>query len=162
MIRPLRRRHAAMSVVLLVLLAPAGLLAGVLARPDETLMAGLPSRVYTDPDMPSGRIGKASLLVGELEIEVRVWGTGSSRFVQLRPMGDLQVPDVLVYWTPSAVAAPGAPPPTDAVMIGGLGGSRLPSFTLPEAAADPAAGGSLLLYSLAHKRGLGATPLPVL
>jgi len=156
-IRPLRKRHTALATVFLALLAPAGLLAGVLSRPDAPLMSGLPDVVLAEIDGPSGRIGDTSLEIDGLTIAVRTWKGGTSRFLQLAPERDLQLPDVLVYWTPEAVTGADAAPPADALLVGSLAGARPRNFVLPTAAG---AGGSIMLFSLGHQRGLGSVNLP--
>ena len=157
MIRPLRRRHALMATLLLALLAPAGLVAGLSARPEQPLMSGLPREVAPQEVLPSGSVARASLTVEGVPVAVRTWGVGPERNLQLAPEGDVRVPDVLVYWTPGSVGDASGPPPAEALLIGSFAGSAPRTFALPDAARDE--GGSVVLYSLAHRRGLGAAKL---
>lgn len=160
MIRPLRRRHAALATVFLALVAPAGLVAGVLTRPEPAVAAGLPEALVPADVLPSGRVDKTAVTVEGVPVTVRTWGTRPERYLQLAPEGDVRVPDVLVYWAPGAAGDPpldpAAAPPEAAVLLGTFAGARPRSYRLPAAARE---GGNLVLYSLAHKRGLASAKL---
>jgi hypothetical protein len=145
-----------LATLFLALLAPVGLVAGVLSRPDDPIMSGLPSAVLTEIAGPSGRIGEVALVVNEQTITLRTWKEGTSRFLQVAPERDVQLPDVLVYWMSGPAQDPHLAPPNDAVLVGNLAGARARNFRLPSAKTA----GSVVLYSLAHKRGLGSVNLP--
>ena len=63
-------------------------------------------------------------------------------------------PDVLVYWSSERID-PDGPFPTNAVLLGALGGPGVQTLNLP--ARDVS--GVLTLYSLGHGAILGSTPL---
>jgi hypothetical protein len=79
--------------------------------------------------------------------------TSDSTSVQLflESLGDLSVPDVLVYWAPQLSGTDSLP--TDAVLLGALENSR------PLHLRDNNPKGFLILYSLAHHSIVDAAPL---
>ena len=71
--------------------------------------------------------------------------------VELAPLRDPLLPDLLVYWAPGG---PGDRLPDGARLLGRLAGTATRRFALP------AAGGRLHLYSLGHARLVDSAALP--
>ncbi len=144
----------------LAVAVPAVLAAALLARRPPVLMnvipTGLGREVTPLPRVLFSRTARA----GSVEFEIRVTADSlppSRLRLGLRPLGDLHLPDPLVYWSGAAAPPDGGLPP-DAVLLGSLLGVRPREFELPAAAL--AADGQVLVYSLGHGALAGEFPLP--
>ena len=140
---PLRRRHRA-TVTLLAVLVPAMVLMALAARtPAPTDRANL------SPPSPAGsqEIETFPGFIGRMSVE----GGG---ILTLEGTEELRQPDVLAYFSTSA---PGDSLPVDVHLLGPVAYRQARSFPLPDEAA---AGGHLILYSLAHQEVLQVSEFP--
>lgn len=141
MIRPLRRRHRLVFVVL-ALVVPPLLAAALLSRPEDPRTASVPAE-------PAGRIlGERlqSFEGGTLRTELLRDERGFALRVEL--MGAESNPELLVYWDPAAAPeGPGLPP--GAHLVGRLAGSAPRRMELP---AIETSRGRLILYDLPRQR----------
>ena len=75
-----------------------------------------------------------------------------NRRFELKPLRPLEKPDVLLYWTPGSGSADSLP--SDAHLLGRLGGTGIRRFILPDHGIGGPSGrgnGALILYSLGHQ-----------
>ena len=132
--------------MLLALFVPAGIAAGVAARQPIPRQASANVRL-AQPARAAGELQHTAQLAGEQQVALR-WeivpsAEGADLFVA--PERDLELPDVLVYWSQDALTTlEGA----DALLLGTLAGSETRRMPLPTADTQ---GGHLTLYSLAHQ-----------
>jgi len=144
-IAPLRRAHAR-ATLLLTLFVPAGIAAGVAAR--QPVPAHAPANVrLARPTRAGGELEHATQLDGEQRITLRWEIVRDAERAQLllAPEFDLELPDVLVYWSASAITTLAG---TDALLLGTLAGSETRRLPLP---SPDTTGGHVTLYSLAHQ-----------
>lgn len=154
MIRALRERHRR-TMVLLAATLPLGYLALLLARSPGAHSMPLPPADRGDRHpvgaevalLPSPRL-TAQLLADS--------GASAPSAVVVTPTADPGIPDLLLYWAPTAGAGAALPP--DAFLIGALRGSRQQVLPLPE--PGMMAGGHFILYGAVQHQVLGDTPLP--
>lgn len=154
MIRPLRKWHGRVIMLLAVTLPPGyvALLSHREASVADTvrLAAGLGGRVPAGPTFA---------LLAEPRIDGRLLAApGDTRpdALQVTPVGDPGIPDLLAYWCP--VAGDTRELPRDAVFIGALRGSRELVLPLPEPGLTQT--GYLILFSLARGEVLATVRLP--
>jgi len=141
MIRPLRRRHLAMTATLAVITL-AVFIAALAKRETIPAMAALPPALDGRPEAAGAPILlNRDDLWGETAIRTRIWRGPAGLVLELTPRQPLKKPDALVYWRPG-------PNLTDAYLLGALNGAEIRRFALPEAAAKR--DGTLVVYSLAH------------
>lgn len=158
MIRPLRVRHRVTALTLVVVLPPL-FVAALLGR-EPTPAAGPLSAGLEVAFTKAPRCGEPDWidegLWGELGITTRVGVTDGAPFCELEARSELELPDLLLYWT--AAEQPDTVP-DDAVLLGGWRAGRR-CFALPQAAsAEADDAGQLMLYSLAHSRVVGTASL---
>lgn len=153
MIRRLRRRHLRL-VTGVAVIAAAGVVAALAARPEWPLA---PAPAAPATAVPMGEW--EGLWEGaELTTRLAADAAGTLRLdldLDLDATGDPAVPDPLVYWSPEP-AQPGGPLPAGSVLAGALVDGRARGLGLP----PDAAGGTLVLYSLAHQRVVATATLP--
>jgi hypothetical protein len=161
-IRALRRRHLRAFTLLAVVL-PAILVAALTTRRTPPVVASAPTAL-TDPTLDTWvAFDSAEAQALEVSIRIRLLAPAATTSgpmtrlgVELEPTRAIGRPDVLVYWT---ALAPGSNEalPSDALLIGAMGGTRPRRFELPRPAQSS---GSLVLYSAAHREVLGTLPVP--
>lgn len=152
MIAPLRRRHRAVSLTLLVGL-PILYVVALRARPDEPVVDGLPAAL-TGPSLTVVEHEELDVY-GDFEIAVRAGRDPGGWAVELVPAAPIARPEVLVYWSPSA--AVDGELPDEARLLGELAGRRPRTFALPPEILGRS--GYLTLYSLGHRQVLGSSEL---
>jgi hypothetical protein len=143
MVLSLRRRHRRVFSILAVFL-PAAFVLGLVARVHPPTYAGVPPGL-TVPQT-KGRVvwTKAELFPGR-RIITTLLVDGKGRQMVEFTFRELTVPDLLGYWVPGGGVRETARLPENARFLGAvLSGGLLP---LP---ADTAAGGRIVLYSLAE------------
>ncbi len=144
MIRPLRRFHAWMWL----LLTPA--MAWVLVA----ALMGREKFPLADPEPPPAATGEQVLSRNTWSagstITTRVLLRGEELVLELTPMQTLKKPDVLVYWLDGQNLS-------DGYLLGNLSGTQPRYYKLPTSARGRT--GSVVLYSLAHQRELDRTGL---
>ena len=148
MIATLRRRHRRM-IAMLVIIAPAVLVAALVAKVDDA-PGTLPAGLVAEPNGPP---------IATLALEPRrptdPGGTvvvyGAHLVVELD--GPLRAPAVLAYWLPEPAATPG----DGSHALGPVSHGRRNVFDLPAAARSD---GDLLLWSLGHARPVATARLP--
>lgn len=158
MIRPLRERHRRMMLGLL-LLAPAGFLLGLRARPDEPVMTELPAQILH----PSTATDTQGIVLKNewprLPISTVLFPSksGLEFTVELHAERDLLAPSILIYWSRDAAEYGGRLPEKSFLLgsMSGRGSGRL--YLPPEAKGMP---GFLILYSLIDQSVLDASLLP--
>lgn len=148
MIARLRRRHRIATIALAVLMPPA--LAIALASRSEVPIGTLPRVLAVEATGGAARWSRDDLW-SALPIRTRGFAGAGGPLVELSPLRDPLLPDLLVYW---AAAGAGDPLPDGARLLGRLAG------TAPRRFALPAAGGRLYLYSLGHARLVDSAALP--
>lgn len=154
MIRPLRRRHRRMVVVLAVVL-PALFLFALRARrplPEVNALVETVDRVGRLDGTPVDVALAWSTDDGIPEIAARVWSEG--RVLELLPAADPARPDVLVYWQPARSGTPGA----GSLLLGAMAGDEPRRFRLPDEARR--ADGHLLLWSVTDAAPVASAALP--
>jgi hypothetical protein len=160
-IRAHRRRHLRAFTILAVVL-PTILVSALTTRRTPPVVASAPI-VLTDSTLDTWvALDSAGAQVLEVPIQIRLLAPLPSatptRFgVELEPARAMGRPDVLVYWTAS-MPAPKEALPSDAFLLGSIGGARPRRFELPQPALQ--ARGSLIIYSAAHREILGTLPVP--
>ena len=140
MIQPLRAAHRRTFAALAVAL-PAIFVAGLLVRHPET-----PAQSTQGSAAPAA--GKKAFESDHLfrhRIQTMIFADAAGRAVELRPVEDLQAPDLLLYWSASGDDV------AHATLLGAFEPGR--RYRLP------ASGGRLLLYSLAHRELVDAAAL---
>lgn len=141
MIAPLRRWHR-LLVGTVALVALAGLVAALAARPTVPRTAGSPR-----PDTTSwAAFGPGGQLRAIRERE------SSRDSIRVARGPRLVAPDLLVYWAP---AVADGRLPVDAVLLGPLGDPGVRRYELP-ASAEP---GVVLVYSRGHDELVATQPL---
>lgn len=153
MIRPLRRLHRRLIVVLALAL-PTLLAIVVGRRPDPVVAASLPTAASTLEGLP--QLGVWSDLLPGLPIEVQLLGATGGPLLEVLATGDLAVAEPLVYV--SATASTSGPLPADARLLGVLddrGEVRGPLVDTGGVAAK-----TLWLYSLGSSEVVAAAALP--
>jgi hypothetical protein len=158
MIHALRVQHLRTFVGLAVLL-PAGLWAGLHARPALPRVDALPSDLASAQGFDGHAVETLATRTadfGALRVTMaRVRAADGSDALELRPAAAVDVPDVLAYWSADTTGATRLP--VGAILLGALGGAHARRFALPAAAAS--APGRLYLYSLAHGELVGSAAL---
>jgi len=145
-ILPLRRRHRVASVGLAVAL-PVLFAAALAVRRPVPAIARLPFAVVPPRLAGSSRVHDTGTgLALRLTFPVTAPGARAGR-VALELLRDPRTPDLLAYWSPAAGSVGDSSLPDDARLLGAIVGRGPTVFELPE----PAAGGHLVLYSLAHR-----------
>ncbi|HTF88440.1 MAG TPA: hypothetical protein VK843_08525 [Planctomycetota bacterium] len=145
MIRSLRSRHRRTFVLLAVVL-PIGLAMAFSSRVSVPASPSVPQadRLVARPiDAP---VRDAVVTSARAQLRLRIWspGTDGTRVLELTPRRDLELPDVLVYWS-ATDSNEGLP--AKSLLLGSLAGTEARLFSLPKEAR----GGRLFLYSLAHQ-----------
>ena len=148
MIARLRRRHRAATIALAVLMPPA--LAVALIERSEVPPSAVPVALLADTTSGSPRWSRDDLFAA---VPIRARGFAGERgaLVELQPLRDPLLPDLLVYWSAGGA---GDALPEGAQLLGRLAGVEARRFALP------AAGGSLHLFSLGHARLVDSAALP--
>lgn len=154
---PLRRRHLFIFTVLLLLL-PTAFWAGFHYRQPAAVSRPLPSNLVPRA-LPEGTELISISATWDLPtLESRFHrSTQGDLFVELIPHDDLQQPDLLLYWSQQP-SPDGKDLPSPASLLGAYSGSRAQAFALPALARQ--SGGTLLLYSLAHRQVFSSLHLP--
>ena len=158
MIRSLRRSHARiwwMGPFLIV----GVILSGTRWRGDIPTPA-LPIALLEHVQAPVEALPDLARLVdtkwSKLSIEAHVYADASgARWVELRPLTDPLVPDLLVYALDGEPAGEG--PPSTALLLGTLAGTQPRRFRWPAGENRPEI--VIGLYSLAHQRWVDSTPV---
>ncbi len=144
------RRVAHRRIVsVLAFVVPALWGAGLLLRPEVPPLSPADRRLLAEagfaPEPGHASPLPASIADAGEAFELRLeTGAGGERLLAIRPTRVILRPDLLVYWLPDGVRAPGA----GAVLLGSLSGGSPRSWRLPEAAADGS--GEIAVYSLGH------------
>jgi hypothetical protein len=151
----LRRRHRIWTVALAVLLPPA--FAGALASRSASPPSGAIPPPLIETPTNGTPLWTRDDLWSALPVRTRGFAApdGIGMLVEVAPLRDPMLPDVLVYW-----AERGTPErlPDGAHLLGRLAGAASRHFAVPAAAtAEP---GWLYLYSLGHARLVGSAALP--
>jgi hypothetical protein len=157
MIRALRDRHRVI-VSLLGLTLPVAYLGVVLGRPPQQPARLAATTAAVDAAGRPLPVGPRFTLLDRPRIEAELLGStqdGEPAAVQVTPVEDPAIPDLLLYWGPTA--GDGAALPADATLLGTMRGSLPQTMALPEAGPR---GGYLVLYSMGWGRVMSATPLP--
>ena len=152
MIRRLRARHRVMILVLTPIL-PAILLIAILGRSPVPASA-LPRGLAAPHEVALMPIGSAWTLIESPRIQAHYFareGESSAAAIALTPSTDPTAPDLLLYWTETAVDS--ATLPEDAALLGPL----QPGEPVKLPASNR---GYLILYSLAHRERIGVAELP--
>lgn len=160
MIRPLRARHRRVVTVLAVLV-PVVFVAGLLARQPVPAEDDLPRSVRPATPERWTAIEIDDVAWGDLALRT-IWLAGPEpvaegprqRGVKLRFLEDPRIPDLLVYWAPTAE---GRALSLEAHLLGAIGDRQERSWRLPPGAAG---GGVLVLYSLARQEVVGTARVP--
>ncbi len=144
----LRRRHRVATLALAVLMPPA--LAIALASRSAAPIQALPPALADAAPSGAPRWSRDDLW-SALPVRTRGFAGDAGALVELAPLRDPMLPDLLVYW-----AAGGGSDrlPDGARLLGRLAGTDVRRF------AVPAAGGRLYLYSLGHARLVDSAALP--
>lgn len=142
MIQPLRTMHRRAFVVLALIL-PAILLAGIEARHPSASLTGrapeLPATAYL--------VRESNGLWTQHSIATKFYAKSDSPkdiYVVLRPMQTLNEPDLLLYW--STDAPQGDSLPSKSLLVGPYTADE--AFALP---VEKSRAGNLILFSLAHQ-----------
>lgn len=155
MIAPLRRRHRLWTSTLAAAVPVLYVLA-LAARPQPPV-ADLPP-VLAGADGGGEVVREAADLFSVHAVTVRVRRATGGWQIELEPRAPIASPEVLVYWSPSAPAAPALP--VEAFLVGSLAGRRARVFGLPPAALGR--DGWLVLYSLGHQEVIDTAVLGTL
>lgn len=143
----LRRRHSRIFAVLAPAL-PLLLIAGVAARRDEPEPSVFPAEASCAESSKRWEM-EARAAMGPFDVRVR--RSVDRPCIELQLLDHPRLPDLLVYW---AMSKPeGDRLPSNAILLGSLGGVRVHYHRLPDEAAKT--NGNLLLYSLAHRAVAG-------
>lgn len=159
MIRSLRQRHRSIWIVLLVLL-PAGFVAGIAMRRDVAT-APPPESLSAEPPGDWRSAGTLEQFWPELGVNAHLFDVSSTadtppgRGIALSGPSALGIADPLLYW--SATAPSGAALPADAHLLGSITMPVSPRFPLPSQATDTA--GNLIVYSMGHQEVVATAPL---
>lgn len=148
MIARLRRRHRVATLALAVLMPPS-LAVAVLARSEATT-SSVPVALVGDRTADSPRWSRDDLFA-EVPIRARRFAGDRGAIIELQPLRDPLLPDLLVYWSSGGV---GDALPEGARLLGRLAGMEARRFALP------APRGTLHLYSLGHARLVDGAALP--
>lgn len=161
MIRAHRRRHLWAFATIAVLL-PAILVAALAARRAPPVVASAPAALGS-PVLDTWVVldsSEGQVLAVPIRIQLLAPTATPTRLgIEIEPARAIGRPDVLVYWT-DTTPAPSDVLPSDAFLVGSIGGARPRRFELPKPALQ--ARGSLVLYSAAHREVLGTIPVPPL
>jgi hypothetical protein len=144
----LRRRHRIATIALAVLMPPA--LAVALIERAEVPPSAVAAGLVGEPEGGTPLWSRDDLFTA-LPMHARGFAGDRGALVELQPLRDPLLPDLLVYW--SAGGARDALP-EGAQLLGRLAGAEARRFALP------AARGSLHLYSLGHARLVDSAALP--
>jgi hypothetical protein len=146
MIRPLRKRHRAMVVVLALVVPPLFAL-GILGRPQEARMAAMPEGLAPEAVDPGAVISRHTKgAMPEFTARATLFARGDGVAVTVETTPHPVRPELLVYWSADAVS--GASLPETAYLLGSLGSGGPTAFDLPVEAAGR--DGHLVLYALAQ------------
>jgi hypothetical protein len=127
----------------LVIALPVIFVLALRARDDERNVAALPEQVANDgPDLGERGNTYVTLQNGE---EFRFAFGSTPRVVAVEQVRGERVPDLLVYWTPSAPQMHELP--SGSILLGALG-ERERRFVLPAAVDEH--DGALVVFALAH------------
>ncbi len=97
-----------------------------------------PSRPESIPPAPI--VGERDSAFGDLPVTVRLRQDGERRQLELAVAADLQIPTLMLYWSPEGSSGfPGS-----ARLLGAVWGPGTRRYPVPES------GGTLTLYSMAH------------
>ncbi len=149
MIRSLRSHHH-WTMIALVLLLPAILIAGVLGRRAFPRVPRLP-----EESSQLDRGGQFDLW-NDVRLRVRFdkpVRTNERATMYVVPVQELMDPDVLVYWDDQDGGS--GKPSERAILLGSLKGNQMRRLSVPMTV--PESSGFLVLYSLAHEKVLGAS-----
>ena len=153
MIRSRRSAHRYVFGALAVAL-PVVFIAGSSLRPDVPRVGDEAEDLLLAFDYPRSDATPVLRNSGDFEVAV-LRSPEQSAEVFLRPRVSALRPDVLVYWTAGSDATDVLP--TDAVLIGGLAGTRARLLELPPAFEDTP--GAIALYSLGHQEVIATIAL---
>ena len=148
MIRPLRKRHRQMVMVLGVFL-PVALAVGIAARKPVPGMTSLPKELFASPQQFAVTEWERTDLFTKTPMQVRLLreSAGAGRFaVEFSAVKDFVKPDLIVYWVA------GNPKITDTLPDNArLLGAFNSSLALPLSPDTAPGSGVLILYSLADQ-----------
>jgi hypothetical protein len=144
----LRRRHRVATIALAALMPPA--LAVALIERAEAPTSAVPVALIGDVTIGSPRWSRDDLFAA-LSIRARGFAGERGAVVELQPLLDPLLPDLLVYWSADGA---GDALPEGAQLLGRLAGVEARRFALP------APSGRLHLYSLGHARLVDSAALP--
>ena len=159
MIAAFRNRHR-IIITALALLVPIVFISGLAIRKSVSLSGRLPE---IHADLASGQesiLCEDKNLWKGLAIITRVVAIDRNRsnlFLELQGTHNLTEPDVLVYWSESQPLQ--EHPAENAILLGKLSGMQVERLPLPERAS--AIRGYLTIYSLAHRKLVATTELPI-
>ena len=149
MIQSLRRTHWRIMLLLAILL-PTVVVAGLIARPTFLRMSPLPEESQLTYSLP--RLEKWDQ-VG-LEVGFKRPAKPNERAVMcVVPREEPREPDLLMYWNP--VTPQSGEPGQDSVLLGSLKGRQTRCVNIP--IEVPESSGVLLIYSLAHQKQIAST-----
>ncbi len=149
----LRRHHRVATIALAVVMPPALALA-LAVRSGAPTAGALPRAFGVEAASGAERWSRDDLWTA-LPVRTRGFDGASpdaAPLVELMPLRDPLLPDLLVYW---AAGAASDPLPAGAKLLGRLAGIEARRFALP------GAGGRLYLYSLGHARLVDSAAQPV-
>lgn len=155
MIRPLRRLHRRLMVVLAVAV-PATLAISVGTRPEPVVATALATAARSLDTLPE--LVMWPDLFGSLPLTVRLLGSGVGPLIEVRAVGDLPVPEPLIYLSTMEIAA--GPLPRDARLLGVLDDRGEVRGALSPPDGPPAR--TVWLYSLGRSEVVAVAALPEL
>lgn len=139
--RRLRIRHRR-TLGLLTVLVPVGFAAALSVRAGVPEMARVPHPTSASPDWPAGTVEVLDSVDWRARFDARLASDGRRAVLELRPLEDWELPDLLVYWTEVETDAPGP----SSVLIGKLAGTQRRRFVLPSTSP-----GWITIFSLGHE-----------
>lgn len=153
MIRPLRRLHRRV-MVLLAIVVPATIAVAVGTRPDPVVATALPTAARSLDTLPE--LARWPDLFAPVPLTVRLLGAGVGPLVEVRAVGDLAVPEPLIYLS-AGTATTGALP-ADARLLGVLDDRGEVRGALSPPDGLPAR--TVWLYSLGRSEVVAVAVLP--
>jgi hypothetical protein len=144
----LRRLHRG-TVLALVVVVPLSAAAALILRPGEPRVVTDTRRLVLQPDPLPRVIATHEQPFGELPLRLVVRAGAASRQIELVIDEDLEIPNLLLYWTEDEAEFA-----RSAVFLGAVWGPGVRRFDLDPRSAT--AEGSLVLYSLAWQERIGS------
>ena len=156
MIRRLRSRHRAISVILLLVLPPL-LLLSLSSRKSIPVMDALPFGQETfELSKDMNLVFSSNSLWEGIPITTFLFTKSDKHLLVLLPDAALPFPDLLLYWQKSLIDKPEQLSKT-AALLGTLSSSSGGRFILEPSLIE--AGGAFVLYSLGHKKVISKATL---